>query len=796
MSALQQLTPGDVFAADFRILRPLSEGGMGAVYVVEQVSTGKQRALKLMHPQLVSDPKLLQRFEQEARVGARIESDHVVEVVAAGVDAATGTPWLAMELLGGTDLAKRVRERGSMPSSEVLEIFSQLCHALGAAHAAGVVHRDLKPENIFLAVPRRPGVPFTVKILDFGIAKVVAEAQTKETAAVGSPIWMSPEQTSHEEGVSTATDVWALGLIAFHLLTGGHFWRAVYSQNITPTMLLREIVINPIPLPSVRAQELKRGPLPPGFDAWFARCVDRSQKARFQDAREMFAAFEVMMREDWAIASTAPAPSMAVSLLAATSIPPIEPQSPPASALPPTAYQAPAPWSTSAAVGIPPAPAPTVARRSSAARWIALAVAVFVVVGGGGVSALVVYLNPEPLSAGMPPPSVSTADTAPSLELTFVQATKTQLEHELTPVAEAAGQTRLTAAEYGLYFARLKTYLSMADPQRIQGDDGEREITALTDTLARSLGVSAAPEKTVLGPKVEAYVHMVAQGRVPPWTAELPLVTPVRAVLAQTSPLDRDYDALVREANEKVAAITRQGVFRGAPFDEYMTSRSKPQAIVPGAFTRSGWESYVRDALDDRSLKKLAHDRWVLGEAEEMRTQQNTLELGQLESRYFNEYRDAWAAFVKDFQVRRPDSDASALQELSMASEPPWPMLMLLQTMAANTRLPGSVSTSKTPRRWVSPVEEAFAPMVTFGVPLDDPAAGGTTGLSHYIEKIVSALVSILTDLKESPVKPGAQRVAQAYDTAQRATSLLLASTQTAFTRPLLAPLLLGPLGK
>src|SRR5580700_7063069 len=139
-----QLAPGDVFANDFRVVKPLSEGGMGAVYVVEQLSTGKRRALKLMLPNLVADVKLRQRFEQEARVGSRIESEHVIEVVGAGVDAPTGTPWLAMELLQGEDLGDLVRRAGALPAGEVRSILEQLCHAIAAAHDAGIVHRDLK----------------------------------------------------------------------------------------------------------------------------------------------------------------------------------------------------------------------------------------------------------------------------------------------------------------------------------------------------------------------------------------------------------------------------------------------------------------------------------------------------------------------------------------------------------------------------------------------------------------------------------------------------------------------------
>ena len=136
------LQPGSVFAEDFRVQRALKEGGMGAVYVAEQLSVGAPRALKLMQPQLVRDPIMRKRFEQESRIGARIASDHVVQVVAAGVDGATGYPWMAMELLEGADLDTVLERRGALPPPEVQEIFKQLCHALAAAHAAGIVHRE------------------------------------------------------------------------------------------------------------------------------------------------------------------------------------------------------------------------------------------------------------------------------------------------------------------------------------------------------------------------------------------------------------------------------------------------------------------------------------------------------------------------------------------------------------------------------------------------------------------------------------------------------------------------------
>ena len=290
---LAQLQPGAIFAQDFRVVRPLSQGGMGAVYVVEQLSTGNQRALKLMHPQLVTNAELRQRFVQEAKVGARIKSDHVVQVVAAGVDGEL--PWLAMELLEGDDLARVLARRGALPVDEVREIFGQLCHALGAAHAVNIVHRDLKPENVFLADSRRAGVPFTVKVLDYGIAKLVADVQTHHTSALGTPLWMAPEQTEAGGNICAATDVWALGLLAFRMLTGSYYWRVANGETSSAMALMREVVFEPLVPASARAAEYGRT-VPRGFDEWFARCVVREIPARFSDARAAGDALDALLR--------------------------------------------------------------------------------------------------------------------------------------------------------------------------------------------------------------------------------------------------------------------------------------------------------------------------------------------------------------------------------------------------------------------------------------------------------------------------------------------------------------------
>ncbi|WP_155798013.1 serine/threonine-protein kinase, partial [Sorangium cellulosum] len=315
---------------EFRIVRPLSAGGMGAVYVAEQASTGQLRALKLMHPQLCADTRLRERFEQEARVGALVESDHIVQVIGAGVDQASGVPWIAMELLDGEDLSVRMRRCGLFSPQDMHEIFRQLCHALGAAHRAGVVHRDMKPQNIFLAKKSSATAPWSVKVLDFGIARVAAEANTMATASLGTPLWMAPEQTEARGQIAPATDVWALGLIAFAMLTGRMYWRAANDPMGTAMpVLLREILIEPLDPASVRATALGRaGCIVHPFDAWFARCVARDPAERFPTAQDAFDALGPALFVDprLARAPTSVAPSGAAA--AVTSVGQSSPPSP------------------------------------------------------------------------------------------------------------------------------------------------------------------------------------------------------------------------------------------------------------------------------------------------------------------------------------------------------------------------------------------------------------------------------------------------------------------------------------
>ena len=294
MASTPRLQVGTIFAQDYRIVGPLAEGGMGSVYRAEQLSTHKPRAVKVVHGRLLDDERSRMRFVREATVAASIASEHVVEVIAAGIDAATELPYLVMELLDGGDLAAVVRHRGRLTVPELGGLLRQLCHGLGAAHAARVIHRDLKPENIFVAHPRHAGTRFTVKILDFGIAKVTQESKTAATltGTVGSPLWMAPEQINNE-ALGPQTDIWALGLLAFWALTGQSYWRTARAERLTIQALFAEQLFRPLEPASVRAAEFgMAAEIPTAFDDWFMHCVTRSPADRFGEAGAAWAAFE------------------------------------------------------------------------------------------------------------------------------------------------------------------------------------------------------------------------------------------------------------------------------------------------------------------------------------------------------------------------------------------------------------------------------------------------------------------------------------------------------------------------
>ncbi|MFO0560714.1 MAG: protein kinase [Polyangiales bacterium] len=312
MTLSQALPSGTLLGRDFEIIRVISQGGMGTVYEAIQRTTGAPRAVKIMRGGIAGDLRFRARFEQEARVSARIPSDHIVQVVSAGVDEVTGVPWIAMELLEGEDLANFLLRRGRMDLHNARLAIGQLCHALAAAHSVGVVHRDLKPENVFLGKARVVGVPFLVKVLDFGVAKILNEARAA-TIAVGTPLFMAPEQTYPTADIGPSADVWALGLLVFRMLAGAHYWLAASGAEPNLGALWREVLVDALPTASERVKELGISDvtLPAGFDEWFSHCVAREAQDRFANAELAYNALAPLLDAAQESARISSAPTIA-----------------------------------------------------------------------------------------------------------------------------------------------------------------------------------------------------------------------------------------------------------------------------------------------------------------------------------------------------------------------------------------------------------------------------------------------------------------------------------------------------
>jgi eukaryotic-like serine/threonine-protein kinase len=273
------LITGTTICGRYKVERILGRGGMGAVYAVRHVNTGEMLALKVLNPALASNAQAVERFRTEARAPVRIGTDHVVRVVDADVSPELGdVPILVMELLDGRDLGTELKRRGAIPAGEVVLYLRQVARALDKAHSLGIIHRDLKPANLYLT-QRDDGTPL-VKILDFGIAKLadgVSGELTQDGTIFGTPWYMSPEQARGQASkVGPSIDLWALGLIAFRLLTGRNYWTAEGMAA-----LIGQIVYDPMPPPSQMAPHLG-----PRFDEWFARACNREVEKRFTNASE------------------------------------------------------------------------------------------------------------------------------------------------------------------------------------------------------------------------------------------------------------------------------------------------------------------------------------------------------------------------------------------------------------------------------------------------------------------------------------------------------------------------------
>jgi serine/threonine protein kinase len=279
--------PGDVILGRYRIERILGTGGMGVVVAARHLALDSLVAIKFLLPDSLQNAKVVTLFAREARAAARIKSEHVVRVMDVGT-LPSGAPYMVMEFLEGSDLAAIIRARGPLPANEAIDYILQACEAIAEAHNAAIVHRDLKPANLFLS--RRADGSELVKILDFGISKMVdtggshpSGSVTSTSAMLGSPVYMSPEQLNSSRDVDARTDIWALGIILYELLSG----RLPFQGESVPQLCVSVLQAEPLPLTSLRPD------LSPGLQAAIFRCIQKDRGSRFATVGELADALAV-----------------------------------------------------------------------------------------------------------------------------------------------------------------------------------------------------------------------------------------------------------------------------------------------------------------------------------------------------------------------------------------------------------------------------------------------------------------------------------------------------------------------
>jgi serine/threonine-protein kinase len=280
-SSVVAIHPETVVAGKYSITRLIKTGGMGEVYEARHLRLGRRVAIKYLRAQLSQDAAYQARFEREACAAGALEHENVAAIIDFGKDE-RGTPFIVMEYLDGETLRRLIEERAPLPVPRAIAIVQQICAGLTAAHARGIIHRDLKPEN--LMVCRHADGRDWVKVLDFGIARMMDQSQTEVTATgviLGTSHYMSPEQARGEE-IDVRSDVFAVAAILYELLSGrkahpGDSYNAVIYQVLSKPL---------VPLATLRSG------LPPALVAVTHRALAREVADRYASITEFAKAIE------------------------------------------------------------------------------------------------------------------------------------------------------------------------------------------------------------------------------------------------------------------------------------------------------------------------------------------------------------------------------------------------------------------------------------------------------------------------------------------------------------------------
>jgi eukaryotic-like serine/threonine-protein kinase len=289
----EDLYLGQSLNGRFRVDSKIGEGGFGAVYRGVQLATGRKVALKLLHPEMTNDENLVARFRREGLVLCNLRDAHTITTYDFD-QTPDGTLYIAMELLEGRSLHQIFHDEAPIDWRRMFKILTEMCTSLAEAHAQGIVHRDLKPENIYLE--NRPGNAEFVKILDFGIAKVMRgegsmDPQAPQLTATGQTLgtleYMSPEQLMGKQ-LDGRSDVYALGVLGYELITG----RLPFPDAKGPAGLITAQLKQ---TPKAPSTVHPGGNIPPGVDKVLLKCLEKDKNQRFADVTQLAAAAQATL---------------------------------------------------------------------------------------------------------------------------------------------------------------------------------------------------------------------------------------------------------------------------------------------------------------------------------------------------------------------------------------------------------------------------------------------------------------------------------------------------------------------